>query len=142
MAPPLVKKGAETFFEVLDGFHYVDDMGRGSYMEGYQYVDPWSGEPCSQLFLKQLKEQLDLLYVYFFYYRSFCVTPGKVPYGEHIATLPDGRTKPIYVSDSVYIIQYFENWFYLYDDSYTFYTNRTIPDNHVFVNRAFTKALR
>lgn len=134
--PFLVKKGEETFFEVVDGFHYVDNMGRGSYMEGYQYVDPWSGELCSQLFLKEMKEQLDSLYIYYFHYRSFCATPGKVPYGEYVATFLDGRKKPIYISDSVYIIQYFESWFYLYDSDYIFsnfasiFQTRRIFANH------------
>jgi hypothetical protein len=114
--PMLVKKGEETFFEMIDGFHYVDGMGRGSYIDGYQYYDPWSGQLCSQLFLPEMRDQLDLLYAYYFFYRSFCVTPGKVPYGDTEAILYDGRKKPVYISDSLYILQNFEFWFYLYDE--------------------------
>jgi len=101
---------------MIDGYHYVDGMGRSSYIDGYQYYDPWSGQLCSQLFLSEMRTQLDLLYAYYFFYRSFCVTPGKVPYGDTEAILYDGRKKPVYISDSLYILQNFEFWFYLYDE--------------------------
>ncbi len=111
----LFQKDREPYFMMEDYFLYVDGMGRHSHIDGYHYIDPWSGEFIDQFFLKEMERQFDYLYSCYLYYRSFVLTPGKIPRaGGSYLQLEDKRIKPLFTTNACYILEYFEWVFYHY----------------------------
>ena len=119
----LFQKDREPYFMMEDYFLYVDGMGRHSHIDGYHYIDPWSGEFIDQFFLQEMEQQFDYLYSCYHYYRSFVLTPGKIPRaGGSFLQLEDKRIKPLYTTSACYILEYFEWVFYIYGFTESFNT--------------------
>jgi hypothetical protein len=113
-SPNLIKKEGEPFF-LIDILHIFIAGPRNSSISGYEYIDPWSGQSVNHMFLEEMKMQLDYLYSCYQYYHADSLTPGRIEgTGGNTITLEDGRTKHIYVSISVGILETYESIFYRY----------------------------
>jgi hypothetical protein len=108
-----------VFIEKWDTICNIDAKGTNCMMQGYHFLDVWSGHQSDQLLLKEMKQQLPLLYSTLLYYQSFYAKPTLIhEYGGKRIQLTDGREKPLYLSDACYVTQYFEFVFYCYDKYY------------------------
>jgi hypothetical protein len=108
-----------VFIEKWDTICNIDTKGNHLVMKGYHFLDIWSGHQSDQLLLKEMKQQLPLLYSTLLYCQSFYAKPTLIhEYGGKKIQLPDGREKPLYLSDACYVTQYFEFVFYCYDKYY------------------------
>jgi hypothetical protein len=88
-------------------------------MKGYHFLDVWSGHQSDQLLMKEMEEQLPLLYSALLHYQSFYAKPTLIhQYGGKTIRLPDGREKLLFLSDACYVTQYFEFMFYCYSKYY------------------------
>jgi len=108
-----------VFIEKWDTICNIDAKGSHLTMKGYHFLDVWSGHQSDQLLMKEMEEQLPLLYSALLHYQSFYAKPTLIhQYGGKTIQLPDGREKHLYLSDACYVTQYFEFVFYCYSRYY------------------------